>query len=196
MSSIESRHAIVGLGISSQGRLPEMRSVDLRIEGLRLALKDAGLSVGDVGGYIYQPGVVEMGQNFGLAGGAVPKLMGMRPNFVWQIQSGGVSTIASIAAAGAALDSGVCDYVAVGYGDTLVSSAAQVGAMSGMPTDTAAALRDVFRRSGSRLGGSPPHHRVRYHKGTTGCHRLDTAGIRQQAPRCVHAQQTDVVGDS
>src|SRR5208282_1172907 len=91
------KHAIIGLGVTSQGRLAGRTSVDLRVEALRLAITDAGLKPTDIGGYIYQPGMVEM-QSY-CAAGDVPKLLGISPALIWQVQTGGASAIAAIVAA-------------------------------------------------------------------------------------------------
>lgn len=122
----DKQYAIAGLGVTQQGRIPGVSSIELRLESLRLAIADAGLSPKSIGGYIYQPGMVEMPQY--CAAGDVPKLAGIAPNIVWQVQSGGTSGIAAIAAACAAIDMGACDYVAISYGDTALSSSLTVGA--------------------------------------------------------------------
>ena len=47
----------------------------------------------------------------------------MAPKFIWSLQGGGTSAIAGIAAASGPLLSGLCDYVAIGYGDSALSYA-------------------------------------------------------------------------
>ena len=126
MSDLSNRFAITGLGVTKQGRLPGMTSVDLRIEALRAAINDAGISPRDVGGYIYQPGTVEQDTYF--AAGDVLKLLGSPAKFVWEVQGGGTSAILGLLNACIAIEMGVCDYVAVGYGDTMLSSSVVVGA--------------------------------------------------------------------
>mgnify|MGYP001286573183 CR=1 FL=1 len=118
-------YAIVGLGVTKQGRVPGVSDIDMKTEGLRLAIEDAGLKPSDIDGYIYQPGMIDMG-SFG-NGGEAPKNLGMNPKFIWQIQSGGASAIAAIMAACAAIDSGMANYVAIGYGDTALSGSVLVG---------------------------------------------------------------------
>jgi acetyl-CoA acetyltransferase len=134
---VSARFAIVGLGVTEQGRVPDMSSNDMRIEGMRLAMADAGVKPKDVGGYVYQPGVIDMGgARFGMDAGVVPKQVGMSPRFQWLVQSGGVSAIAGITAACAAIDQGTCDYVAVNYADNLLSAGALVGAGTASHPDT------------------------------------------------------------
>lgn len=134
MAFTRDAHAIVGLGVTRQGRVPGVTSIDLRLEALRLALDDAGLRPQDVGGYVYQPGIVEM-PTYGAAGD-VPKLMGISPRLVWMVQTGGASAIACLLTACAVIDAGVCDYVAVGYGDTALSGATLVGEAGSSEADT------------------------------------------------------------
>ncbi len=118
--------AIVGLGVTKQGRVPEMSSLDMRVEGLVLAIEDAGLKAKDIDGWIYQQGIVDMRQY--CPGGEVPKILGMDPRFMWNMQAGGTSAISAVTAGCAALDAGLATYVAVGYGDTARSGSVLVGA--------------------------------------------------------------------
>lgn len=115
-----SGYAIVGLGVTKMGRLPGLSSIDLRIEALQSALVDAGITAQDVSGFVYQPGSVEV-RDYCFAG-EVPKLMGFPINFVWNVQSGGTSAMLAILSACGAIEAGICDYVAVSYGDTMLSS--------------------------------------------------------------------------
>jgi acetyl-CoA acetyltransferase len=118
--------SIIGLGLSAQGRVPGRSSIDLRVDALRAAFTDCGLAPHAIGGFIYQPGMVEMAGY--CVAGDVPKLLGFAPNFLWEIQSGGTSAIAAISAASGAIDQGLCDYVAISYGDTALSGELNVGA--------------------------------------------------------------------
>lgn len=108
--------AIVGLGVTEQGWFPDKTHEDLKVDGLRLAIEDAGLKAKDIDGWIYQQGGID--KDIILSGGIVPKILGFDPGFMFSIQSGGASTILAIMAACAALDSGQSNYVAIGYGDT------------------------------------------------------------------------------
>jgi len=113
--SIKDKYAIVGLGVTKQGKLPGMTINSVRAKAVRLAVEDAGLTIGDIDGYIYQVGVEQMGRN-DFSPGNVPKRMGMRPNFIWHFEGGGVTCISSIMAAGAAIEAGTANYVVCVYG--------------------------------------------------------------------------------
>jgi acetyl-CoA acetyltransferase len=123
-------YAIVGLGVTRQGRLPEMTNEDIKVEGLRLALEDAGLKAKEINGWIYQQGVSDM-WGFCTAGG-VPKILGFDPGFMFSVQAGGGTAVGLFMLACAAIDAGQADYVAVGYGDNMLSSSQKIGA-SGTP---------------------------------------------------------------
>ena len=125
MALTRDAYAIVGLGVTKQGRVPGVSNIDMKTDGLRLAIADAGLRPQDIDGYIYQPGMMDM-TSYG-NGGEATKNVGMSPQFVWEMQSGGTSAIAGITAACAALDAGMADYVAVGYGDNSLSGQVLVG---------------------------------------------------------------------
>jgi acetyl-CoA acetyltransferase len=113
--SIKDKYAIVGLGITRQGKLPGLSINAVRAEAARLAIEDAGLKVQDVNGFIYQVGMEEMFNN-DLSAGDVPKRLGMRPNFIWNMEAAGNTCVASILAAGAAVEAGTADYVVCVYG--------------------------------------------------------------------------------
>jgi len=113
--SIKDKYAIVGLGITKQGRIPGVTINAVRAEAVRLAIEDAGLKVGDIGGYIYQVGVEEMGRSL-FQPGEVAKRLGMQPNFIWHFECGGVTCISALLAAGATIDAGTAEYVVCVYG--------------------------------------------------------------------------------
>lgn len=119
MGSKAQEIAIVGLGVTDQGRVEGASPESMRIEGLRRALVDAHLSPTDLDGYIYQQGSIDI-RAFA-PGGRVPKALGMAPKVIWSLQAGGTSAIAGIAAAAGLLTHGGCDFVAVGYGDAMLS---------------------------------------------------------------------------
>ncbi|MFY9328084.1 MAG: thiolase family protein [Georgfuchsia sp.] len=126
MSIVRDAFAIVGLGVTRQGRVPEMSCRDMKVEGVRLAIEDAGLKAKDIDGWVYQSGLTDMNEY--CAGGVVPKILGFDAKFMWNIQAGGSSAIGAVTAACAALDAGLANYVAIGYGDSALSSSLLVGA--------------------------------------------------------------------
>ena len=53
------KYAIAGLGVTPQGVIPGTSAEQLAWDAVELALKDSGLTRGQVNGYIYQPGFGE-----------------------------------------------------------------------------------------------------------------------------------------
>ena len=133
MSIGKGAYAICGLGVTPQGRVPGSTPRDMQREGLRLAIADAGLRPSDIDGYVYQPGLVPSSVYPG--GGEAAKEAGIRPKFVQEMQAGGTSAIAGLLYACAAIDAGIATYVAVGYGDALLSAGALVGNRAQMTHD-------------------------------------------------------------
>jgi len=123
--------SIVGLGVTRQGRLPDVTPQDLQAESLRSAIDDAGLRPSDIDAYIYQPGVVDMGK-FG-SGGRIAKRLGIDADLIWSTQVGGLSAMSAICAAAGLIGSGAARNVAIGYGDTALSTRTLVGAAANGP---------------------------------------------------------------
>jgi len=138
--SIKDKYAIVGLGVTKQGRLPGSSINAVRAEAARLAIEDAGLKAEDIGGYIYQVAVEEMGRSK-FQPGDVPKRIGMRPNFIWHFEAGGVTCASSILSAGAAIDAGTADYVLCVYGSCDLSHSLIMG---GIPERNTAGAFGLF----------------------------------------------------
>ena len=125
MGTLAGRYAVIGLGVTEQGELPEARSIDVRAMALEAAVSDAGLRLSDVGGYVFQVGMTEFG-DYGQVG-ALPRELGWAPQFLLQVESGGGSASFALLNACMAVEAGLADYVAVGYGDTARSSRVTVG---------------------------------------------------------------------
>src|SRR5262245_31581630 len=95
------RHAIVGLGVTPQGKLPGVSLRALRRWAVELALADAGLPRGAVDGYAFATGR-EMNEDL--------RYMGLSPKFAVGMQSGGATAILTLINAMGALDLGLAEY--------------------------------------------------------------------------------------
>ena len=119
-SDICSKFAVVGLGVSRQGRKLGLSARALRLEALELALSDSGLTRHDIDGHIgaSSTGLFDDIRHLGLA-----------PNFSFSMQSGGATaTLSAVTAIGAIL-TGQADVVACSYAATPSSSVrSRVGA--------------------------------------------------------------------
>ena len=116
------RFAICGLGVTEQGKIPDATINKVRAKAAQLAIKDAGLKSEDVDGYIYQVGIEEIADSW-FEPGDVAKRIGLKPNFIWRLEAGGVSCTSAILSAMAAIDAGTASYVLCLYGSCDLSHA-------------------------------------------------------------------------
>ncbi|MDO9068568.1 MAG: thiolase family protein [Deltaproteobacteria bacterium] len=102
--------AIVGVGASRQGTFPELDHYTLGIEALHNALGDCGLALKDIDGLIVQgPGdisFVRMGE-----------MLGLNPIYGANFDVGGLGTIPLVQQAAMVLHSGLCQNIALIYGN-------------------------------------------------------------------------------
>ncbi|MCL8209262.1 MAG: thiolase family protein [Actinomycetia bacterium] len=117
---LRGRYAVVGVGTTAFGKLPEHDAYSLGAWALREALADAGLTRADVDGLIVNR--VPDYQRFG-------ELFGMNPRWVAQLPTQGRMSGASIELAVAALEAGLCRTVALVYGNNGRSAGAQYGGL-------------------------------------------------------------------
>ncbi len=100
---IKDKYAFVGLGVTKQGKIPEMNADQLAAQAILLALEDAGMRKDEVDGYIYQGGI---------GGGphdVIPlQLAGIPARFSWSLQTASATGISAISAAIGALEAGLC----------------------------------------------------------------------------------------
>lgn len=115
------RLAIVGVGHTEFGVIPEKSGTMLAVEAMRAAIADAGLRRSDIGGVVCQPG-----HGYGAAGEAVLRL-GLPVNFYMDMQVGGATAILSIMCAAGAIAQGDADYVVSIYSTKARSAKVLVG---------------------------------------------------------------------
>lgn len=99
--------AIVGLGVTRQGRNLGIAERELRREAIELALADAGLRRSDIDGYIACHGGVAFEDL---------RYLGLGPLFSWSLASGGATAISALIAARGVLATGQATHVALCYG--------------------------------------------------------------------------------
>ena len=114
--------AIVGLGLTEQGRHLGVSARELRRRALDAAIADAGLVRGQIDGYV-------------LVGSGFEDLryLGINPRFSYSLQSGGASPALAVAAAVGAVATGQAEYVACVYGETWSSQPPLLQPNSGGP---------------------------------------------------------------
>ena len=106
--------AIVGLGETPVGALPDRGSTEICAEAARLALVDAGLTKSDVDGLItcnpwVEPHLyhAEMFSEY----------MQIFPRFCMTLNAGGATSLTAVMRAASAIVTGVCDTVLLTHGD-------------------------------------------------------------------------------
>jgi acetyl-CoA acetyltransferase len=99
--------AIVGVGVTQQGRKLGIPERELRRQALDLALEDAGLRRPDIDGYI---------ACHGTGGFEDLRYLGLGPLFSWSLASGGATAISALIVARGVLMLGQATHVALCYG--------------------------------------------------------------------------------
>ena len=97
--------AIVGMGLTKQGRGLGSTDLELRRQALEMALVDAGIERDSIDGYINASHERED-----------LRYLGLSPNFSWPVQSGGATAPCTFIMAAGALLSGQAEMVACAYG--------------------------------------------------------------------------------
>ena len=116
MSSIKGKVAIVGLGVTEQGKLPGSTPVSLGAEAFKRAIADAGLRKDQVDGLLTMPGTTspEGPLNYLRLG----ETLGIDPRYTGSMVMGGGTAGALVQNAALAIEAGLADYVACVFGDT------------------------------------------------------------------------------
>jgi acetyl-CoA acetyltransferase len=96
--------AIVGMGVTKQGRGLGVTEVELRRQALELALLDAGIERDAIDGYILASHERED-----------LRYLGLSPNFSWPVQTGGATAPCTFIMAAGAILSGQAEMVACAY---------------------------------------------------------------------------------
>ena len=114
--SLKGRGAIVGLGITPQGKVYDSNHVGFAVEAVRLALDDAGLQRADLDGLLLNPGLTWGDQ--GMGSFQLQQAMGLRNlRLSASMNLGGATACAMIQQAVEAIDAGLCRTVACVFSD-------------------------------------------------------------------------------
>ena len=169
-AAISGRFAVVGLGVTPQGRNVGIAPRDLRRHALDLALGDAGLERRDIDGYI----------------GASSELfddiryLGLAPGFSYSLQSGGATATWSVINAIGAILTGQAEVVAVGYGaaPTARSATRADGSVGGYGS-FAYGYQRLYRMIGAAMSHAFHARRHMHRYGTTTEH-LGAVAVAQR----------------
>src|SRR5512142_634886 len=96
--------AIVGVGVTPQGKFPGCTNLSLQIDAFKLALADSGLKKEQIDGLISEPGTTEMG--YALDYLRLGQALGIDPRFSGSMMQGGATAGSLIQMAAMAVTSG------------------------------------------------------------------------------------------
>jgi acetyl-CoA acetyltransferase len=122
--TIRDKYAFAGVGVTRQGRMPELSEEELAVQAVRLAIEDAGLKKSDINGYICE-------RSYG--SGFTPQIvrdLGIPARLIWQFYATGTHGAGIFLASIGALESGVCDTVVLVYSSSASTRKVQVGVNS------------------------------------------------------------------
>lgn len=184
MRHLRDRYAIAGLGVTQVGKRPGVSARRLQAEAVRQAIEDAGLRRQDIDGYIYQASPSGLFRD-----DAVPRHLGLPTKFLWQLENGGSSCGAMVAAAVGAIEAGLANHVVCAYGDNSYTATVS-GQASPFGTGVGgASLLAVY----GLLGAVGPHaleatrHMAVY--GTTS-EQLGAIAVAQRQRACLNPEAT------
>ncbi|MBI1966094.1 MAG: thiolase family protein [Betaproteobacteria bacterium] len=121
--------AIIGIGESKVGQVPDRSALQLQAAAAQAALADAGLRMTDIDGLLTTPVRVEHWQ---APCGAVASHLGIRPAYLSTVDLAGASGAAMVHQAGMAIAAGQCSTVLCVAGQNLLSHGARAEAVKSM----------------------------------------------------------------
>ena len=122
---LKDKYAIVGVGYTPQGKVPDRTALSFHLEACANAIRDAGLGSGDVDGLICYRHFQPAGGERDVTPYAIAQGLGLQPTYL--SQDANCSRSHLVHAIGA-LESGLCKYVVLSYGGNGLSG----GVMQGM----------------------------------------------------------------
>jgi acetyl-CoA acetyltransferase len=123
------RAALVGIGQSRVGRVPDRSALELQADAALAAAQDAGIRFSDIDGLITTPLRVE---RWNMPCGVVASALGIKPRFLATEDLAGASGAAMIHHAVMAVESGQCDTVLCVAGQNLLSHGSRAQAVKSM----------------------------------------------------------------
>jgi len=113
---MKNKGAIIGLGITKQGRVYDSNHIGFAVEAVQLALDDAGLTRSDLDGLLLNPGLSWGEASMGSF--QLQQAMGLRNlRLSATMNAGGATACAMIQQAVEAIDAGLCTTVACVFSD-------------------------------------------------------------------------------
>ncbi len=126
MESMKDKAAIVGLGYTPQGKVPNRSSLSFHVEAARNAIADAGLKIGEVDGLLMQPPMTAGGDPL-VAPVYLAQQLGIRLSFMAIHDVWGASAACLAQHAALAVVNGLANYVICTYGENALSGCSEYG---------------------------------------------------------------------
>ena len=120
MPSLHRSAAIVGAYEHPTRKSPDKSAYQIQAEAARGALAEAGLTIGDVDGFM-------TASRQGMQAVEIAEYMGLNPKMIDGTNLGGSSFLAHTARAAAAIAAGYCEVVLITYGETPISIGRAIG---------------------------------------------------------------------
>lgn len=116
--------AIVGIGESDIGRVPQLSSLGLIAQASRRALEDAGLKPADIDGVLT---TYSLSEPYPMYGGVVSEYLGLKPRHCASMVVGGATPAIMLLHAAAAVHAGLASVVLVCSGENRASAGDNAG---------------------------------------------------------------------
>lgn len=121
--------AIVGIGETEVGNVPQLSSAQLYVKAIRNAVDDAGITLSEVDGLItgnsrFEPYLYHAEM--------IAEYLGIQPKFCLTVNTGGSTSNAVIQQAAALIHAGVCRNVVIAKADNLLSGAGRDATIESM----------------------------------------------------------------
>src|SRR6187399_2863572 len=114
MAGFSRKVAIVGIGETAVGRVPDLSPMQFHAVPALKALEDAGLKKGDIDGVLTRGSHTE---DFAMHSAVFAEYMGIHPRYTAKIHLGGATACAMVNHAASAIASGMCETVLIAAGD-------------------------------------------------------------------------------
>ncbi len=186
MASLKDKYAIVGVGHSPLGKVPELSDYGLQATAVKAALDDAGLKKTDIDAVITHShllGAVRVHHQM------LSERLGIDTAFGVSLSSGGATSCLMVQVAAAAIEAGFCKTVLCVHGD---KGATRKTPGRGDGGGEFGPEYGLFGGAGQAvLRAHPAHARVRHHPRPHGRRRRGLPQARATEPRGVDARPHD-----
>ena len=181
MSGIAGQFAVIGVGETPVGKLPDRTALSLRLEAAIAAMCDAGVEKGEIDGIIATQMRTNPQPNYSAL---VAERLGMEPAYVTDISLGGAAAASMIVNAAATIMTGVCSTVLCVSGDSRSSSRARSQPRH-RPLHEAEDLRTLFGAGAAPIQYALAARRHMHEYGTSS-RQFGAVAVACRRHACIH----------